>query len=175
MQGLPGVGQIQSVSVLQSGEQPSPPWWLPSSQVSAGGLSMPFPQGFGTHVPGPPSQETSARPPMSGVPASCGGPIPASPARGVPPWPPLPLVPLPETPAQPPSATIVINTGAHHASRSPSQAFTCSIDGVEGRFGSLRPWTDRKKTSTALDQNITSYKRSADTISGLWGDHRDQK
>ena len=36
MQGWPGVGQIQSVSVWQSGEQPSPPVRLPSSQVSAG-------------------------------------------------------------------------------------------------------------------------------------------
>ena len=37
--------QIQSVSVLQSGEQPSPPFVFPSSQVSAGRSTLPFPHG----------------------------------------------------------------------------------------------------------------------------------
>ena len=42
---VPGAAQIQSVSVLQSGEQPSPPFVFASSQVSAGRSNFPFPQG----------------------------------------------------------------------------------------------------------------------------------
>ncbi len=45
MQGFPGAVQIESVSVLQTGEQPSPPFVFPSSQVSAGRSNFPFPHG----------------------------------------------------------------------------------------------------------------------------------
>jgi hypothetical protein len=45
VQGVPGAAQIQSVSVLQLAEQPSPPFVFPSSQVSAGRSNLPFPHG----------------------------------------------------------------------------------------------------------------------------------
>ena len=65
MQELPGAGQIQSVSVLQSGEQPSPPCWFPSSHVSTGALTAPLPQPLDPHPVGDIEQDKSARPPTS--------------------------------------------------------------------------------------------------------------
>src|SRR6185295_14854553 len=117
MHAAPGVGQIQSVSVLQSGEQPSPPARLPSSHVSAGGLSMPLPHGFGLQDPGGPSHDVSGvpPPPRSGVPTSRGLSVAASITGGPPPWPPLPVVLLLETPAHPAQA---------RAASKPSRAFT---------------------------------------------------
>src|SRR5262245_5431414 len=136
MQGRPGVGQIQSVSVLQSGEQPSPPVWLPSSHVSAGGSSTPFPHGLGLQLPGGPSQDTSVAPPMSGAPASRGLSTAASIAGGAAPaCPPVPVVLLPEIPAHPATAS-VIRPADQRASRNPGQAFTSLIDVGRGRFGS---------------------------------------
>src|SRR5262245_7748389 len=106
MQARPGVGQIQSVSVLQSGEHPSPPVRFPSSQVSAGGLSMPFPHGL--QLAGGPSQDVSLPPLMSGTEASTRMSIAASTTGGPPPCPPCPPVPLVlllETPAHPAAAS----------------------------------------------------------------------
>src|SRR5215467_11635815 len=119
MQGLPGVGQIQSVSVLQSGEQPSPPVWLPSSHVSAGGLSMPLPHGLDLHDPGGPSQDASVALAMSGVPPSRVPPLAASTTIGPPPCPPLPPVPLPETPAHPPVGPTASKAADQQAARNP--------------------------------------------------------
>src|SRR5690349_18660224 len=127
MQGPPGVGQIQSVSVLQSGEQPSPPVRFPSSQVSAGGLSMPFPHGFSWQAAGGPSHPASVQPPRSGAPPSRALSPPAPPVVGAPPRPPAPVVLLLEIPAHPPTATTSAN---------PSRGFTSFYEMGGRRFGS---------------------------------------
>src|SRR6478735_4039642 len=136
MHALPGVGQIQSVSVLQSGEHPSPPVRFPSSHVSAGGVGMLFPHGL--HDPGGPSQGTSRGLLMSSAALSWGMSIAASIPDGGPPPAPAPPWPVPlllEIPAQPPAAS-ASRAADQQAAGNPGQDFTSLLDGGRGGFGS---------------------------------------
>jgi len=77
-------------------------------------LSMPFPHGFGLHVPIGPSHATSGWLPRSNVAASRGPSLAASMIGAAPSWPPLPVVDWGETPAHPPrtAANKMVQQGA---------------------------------------------------------------